>query len=448
MRHDSHGLEMSTDSDAAARAFDHTVAGYIGYRADTGQRLAPLLAADPRFALAHCLKGYLMMLTYKQANVPLAAASLQEARRWSGSATARERAHIAALAAWIDGEPDRASALWRQVLAAHPRDALAFRLAHFTDFWLGRPDRMLTAVRAVEPAWSAELPHYGTLLACRCFAHEECGLYTEAEAAGRAAIAHDPADVWAAHGVAHVMEMQGRRAEGIAWINGLRGNWDGANNLRHHLWWHAAMFHLERAEIDTVLALYDHEFRDLAAPLTLAQPDLYIDAQNAASMLFRLQLHGVDVGDRWEELADKAEARIGDTQSAFTLPHWMMALAATGRRKAAVLMMAEMDELAGSRNGDVVARIARPICDAVLAFAEGAYAYAVQVMRPVLGEMYRLGGSHAQQDVLEQLYLHAALRAGLDDDARLLLERVAGLHKLPPHRRIGYRAAAERLGFA
>ena len=90
------------------------------------------------------------------------------------------------------------------------------------------------------------LPHYGTLLACRCFAHEECGLYTEAEAAGRAAIAHDPSDVWAAHGVAHVLEMQGRRAEGIAWINGLRGNWDGASNLRHHLWWHAAMFHLER----------------------------------------------------------------------------------------------------------------------------------------------------------------------------------------------------------
>src|SRR5271169_557104 len=103
MQYDSHGLDLSTDSDAAARAFDHVVAGYIGYRADTGQRLAPLLAADPQFALAHGLKGYLMMLTYKQANVPLAAASLQEARRWSGSATAREQAHIAALAAWIDG---------------------------------------------------------------------------------------------------------------------------------------------------------------------------------------------------------------------------------------------------------------------------------------------------------------------------------------------------------
>ena len=62
--------------------------------------------------------------------------------------------------------------------------------------------------------------------------------------------------------------------------------------------------------------------------------------------------------------------------------------------------------------------------------------------------MYRLGGSHAQQDVLEQLYLHAAMRAGLDADAHLLLERAAGRSWLPAQRRIGYRAAAARLGFA
>jgi hypothetical protein len=450
MQHDSHGLNLTTDSAAASRAFDHAVAGYIGYRADAGQRLVPLLAADPEFALAHCLKGYLTMLSYKQANVPLATDSLREAQRWSGTATAREQAHIAALAAWIDGEPNYASTIWQQILADHPRDALAFRLAHFTDFWLGRPDRMLTSVRAVEPAWSADLPHYGTLLACRCFAHEECGHYTEAEAAGRAAIAHDPTDVWAAHGVAHVMEMQGRRTEGIAWINGLRGNWDGASNLRHHLWWHAAMFHLERAETDTVLALYDAEFRDLAAPLTQANPDLYIDAQNAASMLARLQLHGVDVGNRWNELADKAEARIGDTLSTFTLPHWMMALAATGRTEAAHRMLAALRDAAqaGTSHAALVGTVALPLCEAVLAYGQGQPGRAVALMRPVLGEMSRLGGSHAQQDVLEQLYLHAAMQAGLDDDARLLLERAAGRYPLPPQRRIGYRAAADRLGFS
>ena len=369
MQHDSHGLELSTNSAQAARAFDHAVAGYIGYRADAGQRLVPLLAQDPHFALAHCLKGYLTMLSYKQANVPLAAESLQQARRNADTVTPREQAHITALAAWIDGEPDRASTVWQQILATYPRDALAFRLAHFTDFWLGRPDRMLAAVRAVEPAWSAELPHYGTLLACRCFAHEECGLYTEAEAAGRAAIAHDPTDVWAAHGVAHVLEMQGRRTEGIAWIDSLRGNWDGASNLRHHLWWHAAMFHLEQADTDMVLALYDTEFRNLAAPLTQAQPDLYIDAQNAASILFRLQLHGVDVGNRWKELADKAEARIGDTLSAFTLPHWMMALAATGRTEAATRMLVALRDAAEAGNspaGNSPGAARMPPCSAPL----------------------------------------------------------------------------------
>ena len=77
-------------------------------------------------------------------------------------------------------------------------------------------------------------------------------------------------------------------------------------------------------------------------------PDLYIDIQNAASMLFRLERQGVDVGARWGEIADKAEARIGDCLSAFTLPHWMMALAATGRDGAAARMLAGMRSYAAA----------------------------------------------------------------------------------------------------
>jgi hypothetical protein len=198
-----------------------------------------------------------------------------------------------------------------------------------------------------------------------------------------------------------------------------------------------------------VLALYDGRFRNLSSKLNLAQPDLYIDVQNAASMLFRLQRHGVDVGDRWEELADKAEARIGDCLSAFTLPHWMMALAATGRYAAAQRMLEAMRAFAQAPEtiAMLVGRYAVPICEAVLAHARGEHTQAVAVMRPAIGGMYRLGGSHAQQDVLEQLYLDAAMRADLRDDARLLLERVAGRHPVPPHRRIGYADAARAVGW-
>jgi tetratricopeptide (TPR) repeat protein len=397
--------------------------------------------------MAHCLKGYFAMLSYKQAALPMAEAAAADARRLTQHATPRERAHVAALQLWIDGDPDRAAAAWQQILDEHPHDILAFRLAHFVNFWLGRPDTMLASVLGVERHWSDALPGYGAILGCRCFAHEECGYYTEAEAAGRAAIDRDPGNLWAAHGVAHVLEMQGRRSEGIAWIDGLRANWENANNLRHHLFWHAAMFHLERGDTARVLELYDDDFRNPASQLTLGQPDLYIDVQNAASMLYRLQRHGVDVGDRWEELADKAEQRIGDCLSAFTLPHWMMALAITGRYGAAARMLDAMRAFAQGPGliASLVGDYALPVCAAVLSHAQGEHARAVATMRPALSGMYRLGGSHAQQDVLEQFFLDAAMRADQPNDVRLLLERVAGRNTLPLHRRIGYAAAAHRL---
>jgi tetratricopeptide (TPR) repeat protein len=303
---------------------------------------------------------------------------------------------------------------------------------------------MAASVERVLPKWGRELPGYGTLLSCRAFALEECGDYAGAEPAGRAAVEIDPADVWGTHAVAHIMEMQGRHQEGIAWLDQLERHWVGANNLLHHLWWHRALFHLERGETAEVLALYDRRFRDLSSPLTKMQPDLYIDVQNAASMLFRLERRGVDVGDRWNEIADKAEARVGDCLSAFTLPHWMMALAATGREETARRMLDGMHAFAtnGTTTGRIVGEIAAPICEAVLAHRRGEAGRAVALMRPVLGDMHRLGASHAQQDVLEQLFLDAAMKAHSADDVRLLLARVKR-HPVPPHGRVGYAEAAK-----
>jgi hypothetical protein len=303
---------------------------------------------------------------------------------------------------------------------------------------------MLASVLSVERRWSAAVPGYAAILACRCFAHEECGYYLEAEHAGRTAIRLDPGNLWAAHGVAHVLEMTGRRREGIAWVEGLQAGWDGGNNLKHHLWWHQAMYHLDLGDFAKVLSLYDSGFRDLASPLTEAVPDLYIDMQNAASMLYRLGRHGVDVGDRWVELADKAEARIGDCQSPFTVAHWVMALAATGRDAAAAAMLTGLEDYAGGvqPEAQLVRDIGLPVARAVLANGQGRHRDAVTLMRPVLGEMYRIGGSHAQQDVLEQAFLDSALKAGLEADARMLLERVAGRHPVPPVRRRGYAMAA------
>lgn len=442
MFNDCRGLALTTDSAPAALAFDHAIDGYLGYRADMAERMEALLATDPDFGLAHCLKGYLSLMGYRADTLGVARAALADARRCAG--TVREKAHTEALAHWAAGDPDHATAVWDQILADHPHDILAFRLAHFVNFWSGRPEAMLASVLSVGKCWSDALPGFGSILACRCFAQEETGHYLEAEHAGREAVRRDPTDLWAAHGVAHVLEMTGRRLEGIAWVEGLQPGWDGSNNLKHHLWWHQAMYHLELGDFPKVLALYDAGFRDLASPLTGAVPDLYIDVQNAASMLFRLGRHGVNVGDRWVELADKAEQRVGDCQSAFTLPHWMMALVATGRDTAAAAMLSGMRNFAAgsSQTAALIRHVALPVTEAVLANGHGDHARAIALMRPVLGDMYRMGGSHAQQDVLEQLFLDSALKAGAETDVSLLLQRIAGRFPIPPARRRGYAMAA------
>ena len=443
MYRDAQGHDASFASAEAARAFDHVIEGFLKYRADTPARLKAALDLDPEAPLLHALKGGFALLAYKQAHIPAARAALEHAQRLGG--TARERAHVAALLAWAEGGQDSAIGGWEAILAEHPRDILAFRLHHFAAFWLGRAPSMLGQVERALPQWDEALPGYGSMLACRAFAHEECGHHLIAEAAGREAIRRDPADLWATHAVAHVLEMQGRRSEGIAWIRGLTSHFAGGNNLMHHVFWHQAMFHLERGEHDEVLRLYDEGFRDLDSPVTQAQPDLYIDCQNAASMLFRLGRQGVEVGARWEELADKAEARIGDCASAFTLPHWMMALTATGRMEAARRLLDAIHDAAN--NGETTAqRILRdaawPVCAALLLRAQGRHAEAVATMRPALGGMHELGGSHAQQDVLEQAFLDSAVQAGQGDDVRLLLERVGGRWPIGPERRVGYREAA------
>jgi tetratricopeptide (TPR) repeat protein len=445
---DLHGLSLSTSSAAAVQAYDNVVLGYIKFRADVPTRLQALMTAAPDLAMAHVLKGYLVMLSFKQANVPAARGALEDAQRLAGSVDERERLHIAALASWVGGDLDRTLAAWEQILDGWPRDVLAFRLHHFNAFWLGRPVTMAREVEKALPKWSPELVGWGSLLACRCFAHEELGNYTLAEDMGRAAIDIDPGDLWAAHAVAHVLEMQGRRGEGIDWLAGLEANWQGANNLAHHLWWHRGLYHYERGEFDEVLRLYDGSFRNLASPLVQQQPDVYIDIQNAASMLFRLERQGVDVGDRWGELADKAEPRIGDCLNAFTLPHWLLALAGAQRWELAERFLDGMRRYAAETktiNGDYVRRYALPLSEAIVANARGRHREACDLIRPAIGGMYRLGGSHAQQDVLEQVALDCALKAGSNDDVRLIIERVAGRHPVPPERRMGYVDAARRL---
>jgi tetratricopeptide (TPR) repeat protein len=424
MPKDCRGLEMTAASEAAIEAYDRTIRAYLCFARDTGEQLKAVYKADADMPMAHCLKGYFFQLFSNPALHPKAEQSLGAAKKAASArgANAREQMHIAALAAWRLGDLREATDIWEEILIEHPLDILALKLGHFTHFYLGDAAELRDSVARVTPLWSESTPDYGYVLALRAFGLEESGDYAAAENAGRRAVEINPEDAWAVHAVAHVLEMQGRAREGIAWIEGLAPHWQKGNNFRFHVGWHQALFHFEREQYDRVLALYDGTFR-------AERTDDILDLSNAIAMLWRLEDEGVSVGRRWEELADIAEKRGRDHVLAFADAHFVMALAGAGRLDKAAAMAHSMAH--ASRDGrvteaPVLAGIGAAIADAIVAFRRGDPAAAVDRLYLFRGDVRLIGGSHAQRDVFARLLILAALKAGKAKLARALLaERAA-----------------------
>ncbi|MEJ0016254.1 MAG: hypothetical protein WDN25_06745 [Acetobacteraceae bacterium] len=448
MKQDERGLTISTDSDAAVRSFDRAVEHYLKYHADTMALVADALAADAGCVMVHCLKGYLLLSAANPANNRPIAATLAAAQAGAGVATPRERLHVAAFASWADGELDRSFAIWRQILDAAPTDLLALRICDTTWFRHGQTQKIRDQVDRVAPHWSPDLPGYDLLQCVWAFAHEETGDYAAAERAVDAALERDVTNYFAHHVKAHVMEMECRTRDGRDWLADQGANWSAGNNLIHHLWWHRALMELDLGERDAVLESYDRHIRNFDDPMTRAVPDHYVDLQNANALLWRLELLGLDVGDRWGELADKAEARIGDAGHLLLVPHLMLALAATGRDVAAARFLAALRDLAADSRlwtAPALADVVIPACEAALAHRRGEHARVVDLLAPRQAQIRLLGGSNAQRDLFFQMLADSAMRAGKREVVADMIAHEAATRAAPPTQRAGYAAAARWL---
>ncbi len=417
MQTDCRGLEFTAKGPDAMAAFDATIDGYLGLAADTGPRLKAVFEADPDMPMAHVLKGYFFML---MASAPLkarAAKASAEAEARMGAATSRERRHASALAAWVGGRHGEAVRAWEAILAEYPRDVLALRLSHHGYFYKGDSANLRAGVERALPAWDAGVPGFGFVKGMHAFGLEETGAYDAAVAAGKDALALQAKDPWAIHAVAHVHEMTGRAKDGLDWIAANESGWKGCNNFRYHVWWHRALMHLARGDTAAVLALYDRDLWDETS-------DEYLDLCNDAALLLRLELHGIDVGDRWLALGEKCRSRTNDRMLAFVDAHFVLALSAAGRPEAAEMLdglavYAETDE----DNATVTRAVGLDLARSLAAYKEGAYARTVDLLVPIMKDLVRVGGSHAQRDLFSMVLLDAALRAGRTDLARALADQ-------------------------
>lgn len=408
---DRNGLAYTATRLESAETFADLTSAYMRFLPETGDILDDLFAEDPEMPMAICAKGYFAKLMGNGEDARRARDFSQKLddRLDSTSANERERRHASALSAWTAGQLDRATDFWEQILLDDPRDGLALSLAHFAHLYSGDGRRIRDSVARVLPLWPKDHPDYGYLLGMYAFGLEESGEYTQAEAYGRRAVECNPQDAWSVHSVAHVMEMTGRYEEGVEWVAGLEPSWSTVNNFRFHLYWHQCLYHLECSEFAQALQLYDEQVvSDIAS-------DLPLDMCNATSLLWRLEMFGVDIGGRWQDLAEIAKNHIDDTDLIFVSLHHLMALTANG------------DTIAAERMLDTIRRWSRldtsqsKICASVgIALAESLsharrkeHHKVIEKLERVRYDFDQIGGSKAQRDVFHMILLDAA-QAGTD----------------------------------
>ena len=403
---DSAGYAASGATAAGLEAYEqacHELRCFVG---DPVASVDRALDAAPTMAMAYALKAWLHLLGTEPAGLPVARECLHAARLLPASA--RERGHLEAARLVAEGRWREAGRVLEDVSAAWPRDALALQAGHQVDFFTGDARMLRDRIARALPAWSASQPGHHALLGMLAFGLEECGDYAQAERYGRQSVERERRDGWGWHAVAHVMEMQDRARDGIAWLRQDAAAWSEGSFFAVHNWWHLALFHLDRGDAAEALRLFD-------GPIHGARSAVVLDMIDASALLWRLQLAGIDVGDRWQSVADGWAPLAEAGNYAFNDWHAMMAFVGSGRRKA---QQAVLDALENAAGGDAdTALFAREVgldaARAVRAFGDGRYAEAVRLLRPIRSYAHRFGGSHAQRDLIDLTLLEAAARAGM-----------------------------------
>jgi hypothetical protein len=404
---DRRGNPVSYHSHAAIEALDRAAEMLAAYQADTLGAIDAVIALHPDFALAHAMRAGALATATDKAFEDEAMKSQTTAEALAPKANEREQLYIAAGRAWLGGDLDRGVEIWGRASMLYPRDLTALQFAHAGDFFLGYSHMLRDRVARVLPKWNRNVPGYGFVHGMYAFGLEESGDYEAAEMHGREAFGLNMQDGWAAHAVAHVMEMQGRAKEGVDFLAATSAGWEPGSGFSYHLWWHKALFHLDLGDTKAVLKLFDEKISASGFGQALELID-------GSAMLWRLHLLGHDVGKRWDDLVQKWETRVDHGYYVFNDVNAMMAFAATGNVTAQDRLIAAVKRAAAAEgtNAMMSREVGLPAVEGFAAFGRGEYAKTIERLSPIRAKANRYGGSHAQRDMFSWTLTEAAIRAG------------------------------------
>jgi tetratricopeptide (TPR) repeat protein len=393
-RTDARGCPLSGATEPALQAYEAALATFQNWRCGAEPLLDAALHEAPQFVMAHVLRAWLLLCSRDPRRVRSAVPVV--AGLCGLPANDCERGHIAALHAVLADDFERAKSVLGELLRQQPRDVLALQVAHAFDYLSGDLPRLQDRVAAVLPAWSPRLPGYGTVLAMHAFGLEEGGDYVGATQAAQAALHINPLDARAYHVMAHVHEMSARPAAGLQWMHERAAGWALDTTVATHCHWHLALYHLALGHPDRALAAHDQHIRGSGSCEVS-------DVIDASALLWRVELAGADAGPRWAGLSTAWSAHIDDAFCSFNDIHAMLAF--VGARDWPHAQRLE-DRLLRSaaqttRHGQTTRLLGLDACRALMAYGRGDHDGVVRLLSRLPASAHRLGGSHAQRDVLQ-----------------------------------------------
>uniref|UniRef100_A0A4W4EY12 Tetratricopeptide repeat protein 38 n=1 Tax=Electrophorus electricus TaxID=8005 RepID=A0A4W4EY12_ELEEL len=400
------GLGLSTTSNEACKLYDATLTQYVTWRNDETlggieRCMAKLQTADPNFVMGHVIStglqlvgtGSSVLRDEKLANAVRRLMKLADAQEL----TSRERQHVQAVELFSRGALPQAASVWEDILVEHPTDMLALKLSHDALFYLGEQTQMRDSVARVLPHWRPHMPLYSYLKGMYSFGLLETRFYDQAEKVAKEGLALNRQDGWSVHSLAHVYEMKAEVEMGLKFMSSTEKDWVVCDMLACHNYWHWALCHIEKVK----------SFKRTSCSPSGAM----LDIVDTCSLLYRLEMEGVSVKERYQELLCVTESHLEDHTLLFNDLHFLMVLQGCKDMHGTQRLLDSLRELGCRYNPQLATTVGLPMCQALVEYGQGNYSRTVELLKPLRYRFVALGGSDAQRDIFNQLLIHAAMKS-------------------------------------
>lgn len=435
------GLPLSTTSNEAAKLYDAAITQYVGYYDDdtfggVTPTIQKLYEADPNFVMADVVSNGLQLIgTGRSPLIDIRLKNSLEAmtRKAKGQTlTKREKLHVNAVELLAEGCNREAVDVWNEILVDHPTDILALRFAQDSYIYLGLPVQMRDSVARVVPWWKPHIPLYGYMLGMHSFGLCETCHYDTAEVYARKGLEVNRRDGWSTHTILHILDAQGRNDEGIKFLESTIDDWRPKNRLSCHNSFHWTLYHIEKGDYEGALDVWDNYVGGRAK-----QTKTVFNLVDSCAVLYRLGLEGVNVGDRWKDLESIVSLH-KDCLLGINDAHFIMAYMGAGKKDEGKQLLESIREIVKSSKGSnhrVTEKVALTLCEALVAYDDGDYAKAVDLMWPIKYDIITIGGSEAQRDMFTQFLINAAIQSSDKKHhkiARILVAEKKALNEKSP----------------